>query len=193
MVPKFPPCWCSWLCGGATGREHTWSNITGHSCGRYKDEEKKAERAKRDLCRYTHYHNRYKAHKDSLKLESKLKEFTEGKVAISEEKDSRLKDYSWVNNGLSRLFRSRRILSYSYPFAFYMFGEELFKDEMSEEERVIKQNLFEDQQQQLEENVEKLSKTLEQPFDKFIDAKIIEMRMTVINLSATIDKLCQGM
>lgn len=27
-----------WLCGAATGREHTWSQIAGHSCGRWRDE-----------------------------------------------------------------------------------------------------------------------------------------------------------
>jgi ariadne-1 len=37
-----------------------------------------------------------------------------------------------------------------------MFGDKLFKEEMSEAEREIKQNLFEDQQQQLEANVERL-------------------------------------
>lgn len=140
-----------------------------------------------------HYHNRYKAHTDSFKLESKLKETIQGKVAISEERDSTLRDYSWVNNGLSRLFRSRRVLSYSYPFAFYMFGDELFKDEMSEEQREIKQHLFEDQQQQLEANVEKLSKILEEPFDQFTDDKVMEIRIQVINLSTIIDNLCQKM
>lgn len=38
------PCWCCvlqafcWLCGGATGRAHTWTSIADHSCGRFKDE-----------------------------------------------------------------------------------------------------------------------------------------------------------
>jgi hypothetical protein len=27
-----------WLCGAATGRAHTWENISGHSCGRWKEE-----------------------------------------------------------------------------------------------------------------------------------------------------------
>ncbi|KAI4295569.1 hypothetical protein L6164_035603 [Bauhinia variegata] len=183
-----------WHCGGATGREHTWTSIANHSCGRYKeDQEKKSERAKRDLYRYMHYHNRYKAHTDSFKLESKLKETIQEKVAISEGKDSKVRDYSWVNNGLGRLFRSRRILSYSYAFAFYMFGDELFKDEMTEKEREIKQHLFEDQQQQLESNVERLSKILEEPFDQFADSKIMEIRMQVINASVIIDNLCQKM
>lgn len=183
-----------WLCGGATGRDHTWSSINGHSCGRYKeDHEKKAERAKRDLYRYMHYHNRYKAHTDSFKLESKLKETIREKVSVSEERESTLKDFSWVTNGLYRLFRSRRVLSYSYPFAFYMFGDELFKDEMTKEDTEIKQNLFEDQQQQLEANVEKLSKFIEEPFDQYTEDKVMEIRMQVINLSSIIDTLCKKM
>lgn len=182
------------MCGGATGREHTWSSIAGHSCGRYKEQEKTAERAKRDLYRYMHYHNRYKAHTDSFKLESKLKDSIRGRISISEEtKSSELSDYSWVHNGLSRLFRSRRVLSYSYAFAFYMFGDELFKEEMSEAEREIKQNLFEDQQQQFESNVEKLSKMLEEPFDTFEYDKVMEIRMQIIDLTTLIDGLCKKM
>ncbi|XP_059653950.1 probable E3 ubiquitin-protein ligase ARI2 [Cornus florida] len=183
-----------WLCGGATGRDHTWSQISGHSCGRYKeDREKKAERAKRDLYRYMHYHNFYKAHTDSFKLESNLKETIREKVLNSEKKDSRLRDFSWVTNGLYRLFRSRRVLSYSYPFAFYMFGDDLFNDEMTNEDREIKKNLFEDQQQQLEANVEKLSKFIEEPFDQYTEDKVMEIRMQVINLCGITDTLCKKM
>lgn len=188
------PAQCSWLCGGATGRDHTWSNIAGHSCGRYKeDQEQKSERAKRDLYRYMHYHNRYKGHLDSFKLENKLRETIQEKVSVSEEKESALRDFTWVTNGLYRLFRSRRVLLFSYPFAFYMFGEELFKDEMTQEQREIKQHLFEDQQQQLEANVERLSKFLEEPFDEYDEKKVMDVRMHVINLSVVTDTLCRKM
>ncbi|ONK75978.1 uncharacterized protein A4U43_C03F22550 [Asparagus officinalis] len=184
----------NWLCGGATGREHTWSSIRNHSCGRFKeDQEKRTERARRDLYRYMHYHNRYKAHIDSLKQESNLKDSIQQKISISENKQSRIKDYTWVTNGLSRLFRSRRVLSYSYPFAFYMFGDELFKDEMTAEERELKQNLFEDQQQQLESNVEKLSMFLEKEFQDFSDDEVMDTMKHVINLSNVVDKLCKLM
>lgn len=182
------------MCGGATGREHTWTSIAGHSCGRFKeDQEKQAERAKRDLNRYMHYHNRYKAHTDSFKLESKLKETIESQIYMLEGKESELKDFSWLTNGLNRLFRSRRVLSYSYPFAFYMFGEDLFGDEMTPVEREIKQNLFEDQQQQLEENVEKLSKALEEKYDGLEDDNLKQSRMQLINLSVITDRLCKSM
>lgn len=37
-----------WLCGASTGRSHTWETISGHSCGRYKeDADKKINEAQR--------------------------------------------------------------------------------------------------------------------------------------------------
>ncbi|KAK4256489.1 hypothetical protein QN277_009341 [Acacia crassicarpa] len=184
-----------WICGEATGRDHTWTAITGHSCGRYQPREKLAELAKKNLYRYMHYHNRYKAHMDSLNLEGKLKETMQQKVSLSEKKhDSSIRDYSWVNNGLSRLFRSRRVLCYTYPFAYYMFGGEFFNDDtIPKKERERKQNLFEDQQQQLEANIERLSMFLEEPFDEFKDDKVIKIREKVLNLSAVVDSLCSKM
>ena len=115
------------------------------------------------------------------------------KISVLESREWVTKDYSWVLNGLNRLFRSRRILSYSYPFAFYMFGDEIFSDEMSKEEREIKRNLFEDQQQQLECNVEKLSKSLTVAFDQLSENEVLAARMDIINFSVLVDRLCHKM
>ncbi|KAL5558112.1 hypothetical protein UlMin_034323 [Ulmus minor] len=181
-----------WLCAAPTGTSHTWTTISGHSCGRYKEDEMvKTERAKRDLFRYMHYHNRYKAHKDSLKLESKLKETIQAKIFLLEERESSSKDFSWLTNGLKRLFRSRSILSYSYPFAYYMFGGDLFRDEMTKQERERKQNLFEDQQQQFEAQVERFSSFFEEPFHELSVDDLMEVRMKIINMSVVTDKLCK--
>ncbi|CAA0827598.1 Probable E3 ubiquitin-protein ligase ARI1 [Striga hermonthica] len=183
-----------WLCGGATGHHHTWSQITNHSCGRYKEDSvKKAAQAKRDLYRYMHYYNRYRAHIDSSEQEFKLREKIKVKVSRLEARDSNLRDFSWVSNGPYRLFMSRRTLSYSYPFAFCMFGDDLLNGEMTNVECDIKQNLFEDQQQQLESNVEKLSKFLEENFDEYSLEQVmrIRMQMQVIHLTVVIDDLCK--
>ena len=51
------------------------------------------------------------------------------------------------------LVHARRILGYSYVFAFYMFGQVMFADEISPARNAINQNLFENQQQQLEHMV----------------------------------------
>lgn len=184
-----------WLCGAATGREHNWTSIEGHSCGRYKeDREKEAARAERDLKRYMHYHSRWQAHIESLKLEAKQKVVVQEKIAKLEASESLVKDYSWLTVGLQRLFRARRALSYSYPFAFFMFGNDLFKDEITPDESEIYQNLFEDQQQQLEGTIERLSKAIETPFEFNVDdSRVAEIRLLVINLSTLTDTLCRKM
>ncbi|KAH8950911.1 hypothetical protein BDL97_10G110100 [Sphagnum fallax] len=184
-----------WLCGAATGREHNWSSIEGHSCGRFKEEkEKEAARAQRDLKRYIHYHSRWKGHMDSLKFEQKQREVVQEKITALEASEYLVKDYSWLTNGLQRLFRARRALSYSFALAYFMFGNELFKDDISVEQNLINQNLFEDQQQQLEETVERLSKLVEIPLVLHTDdSHVRDMRLQVINLTHLTDTLCRRM
>lgn len=185
------PSFCSWLCGGATGTDHTWTSIANHECGRYKEEHsQETERARKTLWRYTHYYNRYKAHMDSLKAEENLKEKLQQKIATLESRELEAKNYSWVSNGFHRLIRSRQFLLYSYPFTYFMFGDELFKNEMSSQEKTLKQNLFEDQQQQLETNIERLSMFLEEPFAEYPEDKVSEIRTKIVTLSAVADKFC---
>ena len=52
-----------------------------------------------------------------------------------------------------QLFHARRILGFSYVAAFFMFGSSYFKGEVTPEQNELNQNLFEDQQQQLEAEV----------------------------------------
>ncbi|CAA7046605.1 unnamed protein product [Microthlaspi erraticum] len=187
-----------WLCGGATGVDHTWTSIRGHSCGRYNDEQARQllERAKRDLNRYTHYYHQYKAHTDSVKKDDELRKSIL-KKAVSNSKTKKnhavFNDYNWVIKGMDLLFRSRRILSYSYPFVFYMFGEELFKDEMSEKDRELKKVLFEDQQEQFKSDIEKLSEALGKPFDEFDDAQVSKMKKEINDLGNAVDAKCKRM
>lgn len=54
---------------------------------------------------------------------------------------------------LEQLSLARRVLGYSYVFAFYMFDGATFGEEISSEQNALNQNLFEDQQQQLEREV----------------------------------------
>uniref|UniRef100_A0A7N0T0Z0 RBR-type E3 ubiquitin transferase n=1 Tax=Kalanchoe fedtschenkoi TaxID=63787 RepID=A0A7N0T0Z0_KALFE len=195
---NFVRCVCGqpfcWLCGGATGLLHTNTYITNHSCGRYEEQAKKSKLAKSELHRYLHYSSRYKAHQDSLKLENTLTYALKKKSsALESTEPNQVRDFSWLATGLHRLFRSRQVLSYSYPFAYFMFGDDLFKGEMGKEEREIKQRLFEDQQQQFEENVERLSHLLNRPFDQYDEGKVSELRMQIVEYSALTDSLCRKM
>lgn len=128
-----------------------------------------------------------------MKLEANLKEKLQVKIGVLEARELQSRDFSWVTNGFHRLCRSRQILSYSYPFAYYMFGSELFNHEMTQKEREIKQNLFEDQQQQFETNIERLSLFLEEPFAGYVEDKVMETRMKVITLCGITDNLCRKM
>jgi ariadne-1 len=78
-----------------------------------------------------------------------------------------------------------------------MFGNDIFKDDISEEQNVINQNLFEDQQQQLEETVERLSKLVKQvetPLELNTDDSYVQdIRLQVINLTTLTDGLCRRM
>lgn len=181
----------SWLCGVATGRDHTWTSIVGHTCGRYEENKVRGSiRAKNELHRYIHYHNRYKLHLDSLNLETKVKVKTQEKIASLESKQSKMIDFSWALNGLNRLFKSRRILAHSYPLAFFIFGNQLCHGKITREQRDTKKILFEDYQQQLEYNVERLSKALEENFDTFEELDVMQTRLDIINLSVHVDNLC---
>ncbi|XP_075096370.1 putative E3 ubiquitin-protein ligase ARI2 [Nicotiana tabacum] len=181
----------SWLCGLATGLEHTWTNIQFHTCGSIAQGLKKNTDDKKDLLLYTHYYERYRAHFDSLKVEANMKRKLHVKVLNLEARELQSKDFSWAANGLNRLFQSRRILACSYPVAFYIFGKTLFADEMKPKERQMKQNLFENLQQQLEENVKRLSILLEEPFADYPEDKLLETRMEIITLSTVTDNLCK--
>ncbi|KAL3639243.1 hypothetical protein CASFOL_017150 [Castilleja foliolosa] len=182
-----------WLCGGATGLAHTWDKIENHSCGRFKEEHgNELECKQKEVWRYTHYYKRYKAHLDSLKAEGKLNAKLQHKTdVLASRKMEATKDNSWVSDAFYRLAQSRRILLYSYPFAYFMFGDELFKNEMSLQEKIIKQNLFEDQQQQLETNIERLSMCLGEQFSDYPEDKLLEIKIKIINLSALTDNLCR--
>ena len=183
-------CFC-WLCGQATGREHTWTSIAGHSCGRYReDAEAAAERATRDLQRYLHFHSRWKAHADSRALEEAHRAAVVAKVDEAVETGGApLRDYSWLTAGQTQLFIARRCLSNCYIFAFCFFGGELFAEDMTAEERALKQDLFDDHREELERCVEALSQRIEAPLEEMTDGS----RLEVVNLTALVDARCANL
>lgn len=171
---------------------HTWDSIEGHTCGRFKEaENKKVIDSRKQIFRYSHYYSRYKAHTDSLKAEASMEQKLQEKVLNLELKGLASKDFSWVTNGFYRLSQSRQLLSYSYVFAYYIFGDELYENDMTQREKDIKQDLFEDQQQQLETNIERLSMCLDESFDDFPEDKVVQMKMKIVTLSGVIDNFCK--
>jgi len=97
---------------------------------RYKQEEyeKKAEQCKSPLARYLHYYKHWRGHLDSFALESKRYDALRERIGEKEMRGDELADHGWVYRGYSQLVLARRILAYSYVFAFYAFDKILFKD-----------------------------------------------------------------
>ncbi|KAI3429520.1 hypothetical protein D9Q98_005609 [Chlorella vulgaris] len=176
-----------WLCGQGTGRQHTWTNIEGHSCGAYKEEaEARADEAQRSLKRYLHYLTRYEANLMASRLEPALRQECESRVDTQMQSVvTSMSDFTWLNEALDQLFLARKCMTYSYIFAYYMFGQTMFKEDFTPETNAINQALFEDKQGQLEMEVERLSHLLESPWP--LSHQMMERRMAVINLAANID------
>lgn len=186
-------CMCGqafcWLCGQPTGRAHTWERIDGHSCGRFKeDADSKISTAARNIKRFQHYQQRWEAHMASQRAEAELREKVGQNIEQSEAQQTTLADYSWLTQALDQLCEARRILGYSYAYAFYMFGNDMFAEEVTAEQNQVNQNLFEDQQQMLESEVEKLAGQVQTPADQLMSDKQEGLRLEVINCAVGIDK-----
>eukprot|EP00884_Botryococcus_braunii_P004214 jgi/Botrbrau1/13794/Bobra.0056s0044.1 len=181
-----------WLCGEGTGREHTWTQISNHSCGRYKEElDRKIDEAQRNVKRYNHYHSRWEGHMDSGMWERNLRaKLLESTDCLDKKNTTQLKDYTWLTQGLMQICKARQILGYSYVFAYFMFGNDMFRGEITVEQNKLNQDLFEDQQVQLESEVERLSGLLGTEVSKIEEAGE-QIRSYVINSTVNVDKRLQ--
>lgn len=60
---------------------------------------------------------------------------------------------SFAMQALEQICKARQILGYSYVFAYYMFGNDMFRNDISPEQNRINQDLFENLQVHLESEV----------------------------------------
>lgn len=186
-----------YLCGGPTGSSHTWTSIAGHSCNRYKESDNKVDASRRQLERYTHYCNRFKIHLESYK-EQQQKLGPAIKEQVKQLESNRLRprtiwDGDWLIEAHQRLLCSRQVVSRSYAFAYYMFGGELRTHPAEKGNLAPAQNLFENQQEQLERHVEQLSKVLVTDIPALPDEEIVRMKQDVVNLAKILETLCGEM
>jgi ariadne-1 len=160
--------------------EHGANTGGYYKCNRYdplkNDTDQSAEaRAKRELDRYLHYYKRYDAHNQAQKFaERQLKETEAKMVLLQESSDNSLwADVEFLKNASEQLIECRRVLKYTYTFAYYM------TDGTKKKER------FEHHQEMLEKFTESLSEQTELP--------ISEMNRTdVINQTRVVDKFMKN-
>jgi Ariadne domain len=187
----------SWLCGCPTGRSHL---MQGHSCNRFtKDEQKKSEipasqgPTSQDFYHKMHYYERYGSHKDSLEKETLLQQNlqTWSLFLPTNQTDRANGEEIGILTGFEKLLLAQKVLTFTYPFAFYMFGNELADNDLKNKE--IRQDLFEDQQKQLECCVEKLAMNLEGNLHLVASGEVADLKFGVISLSMLLDNCCRNL
>lgn len=179
-----------WLCGEATGRTHSWNGISGHACGRYHEEAKGVvDAALASLNRWNHYSTRYEGHMMSLRQDNKVAKLLEASVSALWEENEKsggstttLDGLSWATDAFSQLMLARRVLANSYVFSFFAFDKNgMFKDDFTPQQLNIRLGLIEDKQDQLEVEIERLSKLIT------MGRLVNHARMDFVNLTNNIN------
>ncbi|KAL5218389.1 hypothetical protein ABZP36_019073 [Zizania latifolia] len=189
---KCGQCLC-WLCGGPTGKRHTWGSIEGHSCNRFNEDGNKVDTGRRQLQRYAHYCDRFNIHGASYKVEQQeLGPAVEERVKKLE--SDMAKDGGWLARAHRCLLASRQVLSRSYAFAYYMFGGDEVKTHPAVRANLATaQYLFEDQQQRLEHHVEHLSKVLAADVPALPEEEILLTKQEAVNVAKIVQTICGQM
>ncbi|GAA5842304.1 hypothetical protein JCM5353_000962 [Sporobolomyces roseus] len=165
-----------WVCMGPWSEHGTaWYN-----CARYEekgDTSKDAQsRSRASLERYLHYYNRFANHEQSIKLEADLYARTEKKMEELQESST----LSWIEvqflaKAVETLGRVRTVLKWTYAMTFYL-------------EKNNQTQMFEDNQNDLEQAVESLSELLERPLE---EDKIAELRQQTTDKTVYVMKRCK--
>ncbi|RHY58528.1 hypothetical protein DYB38_008783, partial [Aphanomyces astaci] len=147
-----------------------WSNHNANTGGYYKcnrydpdtvPSDTDAARAKAELDRYLHYYQRFANHAEAGKFAARKRDDTDRRMAEFEaEANGSYMDVGFLNAAIETLIACRRVLKFSYVYAYYLpQGKE--------------KDLFEHLQEDLEKNTEHLTGLAEKPLDKMDRSDII--------------------
>jgi ariadne-1 len=146
-----------WICM-ADWTEHGAQTGGYYKCNRFDPnddgDQSDAAKAKRELDRYLHYYKRYHAHSEAQKFAKKQLKETEARMILLQEscENARWSDVEFLKTANEQLVECRRVLKYTYVFAYYFPPEK-------ERER----QCFENHQEMLERFTESLSEMSEKP------------------------------
>mmetsp|Transcript_14707 Transcript_14707/g.30234 ORF Transcript_14707/g.30234 Transcript_14707/m.30234 type:complete len:555 (-) Transcript_14707:68-1732(-) len=169
-----------WIClqpwqdhGASTGGYYKCNKFA--SDGDNPNDMSDAAKAKRELDRYLHYYQRYHAHGQAQKFAKKQLAQTEQRMVQLQDGNS---DTSWIDvqflkTATEQLIECRRVLKYTYTFAYYL------KDSGGNKER------FEHHQEMLEKFTERLSELSEMDLEKMD-------RTDVVNMTRVVDKFVKN-
>lgn len=172
-----------WICMG------DWSQHGANTGGFYKcnkydaengngngDDLSDAARAKRELDRYLHYYKRFHAHAEAQKFARKQLKETESRMVLLQESSDDVKwsDVEFLKTANEQLVECRRVLKYSYVYAYYL------KPQFE-----IQKQRFEHHQEMLERFTETLSELSEKP--------LADMdRTDVVNKTRVVDQFMKN-
>jgi ariadne-1 len=175
---KYEFCWiclASWSEHGAnTGGYYKCNKFDPANTG---DAQSDAARAKRELDRYLHYYKRYHAHSEAQKFAKKQLRDTEARMVMLQEStdNSTWTDVEFLKAATEQLVECRRVLKYTYTFAYYL----------TDKSKTMQKERFEHHQEMLEKFTENLSELSEKP--------LAEMdRTDVVNQTRVVDRFMKN-
>jgi len=158
-----------WICLAAWS-EHGQNTGGYYRCNKYDpntsagdNDQSDAARAKRELDKYLHYYKRFHAHSEAQKFAKKQLKDTESRMVLLQETtdDSTWNDVDFLKDAVEQLVECRRVLKYTYTFAYYM-----------SETRSNQKERFEYHQEMLEKFTENLSEVTEKPLGEMNKADV---------------------
>jgi len=165
-----------------------WSDHGASTGGYYKcnkfdsntntDDMSDAAKAKRELDRYLHYYKRYHAHSEAQNFAKKQLADTEARMILLQESTSESStwtDVEFLKAAVEQLVECRRVLKYTYTFAYYL------TDKSKQRQR----ETFEHHQEMLEKFTEKLSELSEKPLSEMD-------RTDVVNQTRVVDRFMKN-
>jgi len=182
---KFEFCWIcmgDWHDHGAnTGGYYKCNKYDTASPGDGPEDMSDAAKAKRELDRYLHYYQRFHAHQEAQTFAQKqLKETEQRMVALQESSnDTRWSDVEFLKTANEQLVECRRVLKYTYVFAYYF--DTTGQGNMQRER-------FEHHQEMLERFTENLSELSEKPIPDMDRTVVVNQTRVVANFMKNILK-----
>jgi len=169
-----------WICMG------DWSEHGANTGGYYKcnkfdpnadgNDQSDAAKAKRELNRYLHYYKRYHEHSQAQDFAKKsVKEVEARMILLQEQNSSNWTDVEFLKSANKQLVECRKVLKYSYTFAFYL-------------EEGDKKTRFEYHQEMLERFTEHLSELSEKPIQEMNRTDVVNSTRVVNNFMKNILK-----
>lgn len=135
-----------------------------------------AAKAKRELDRYLHYYKRFHAHSEAQTFAKKQLNETENRMVRLQESSENAKwsDVEFLKTANEQLVECRRVLKYTYVYAYYLNSSAKMQKER-----------FENHQEMLEKFTENLSELSEKPLDQMD-------RTEVVNTTRVVDRFMKN-